>query len=560
MVESKIKRFFNFIKEKTTNISLNMQEIKKDKKVKEFRTIEETEPKIKFNNLLQEEKEKIDNHNNIIEKDKKIEENEKETDFNININEVFEINSNPNPKFKTSPMSNSKEEAIKNLTDSFIIEETSLDYTTKKNQINFILEKKNTHLKYYAVIKLFQNGIFQFEVVSNKKKLSKNLNNFNNFPQMESSSFSGIKFSKKKNYFEVYLNNKVLLNKKDSSEKEINDLLDYKFLGSTIFDEISLRIYFKPFKIEFFNHGSFDLGNDLNSVEMNSSLMNSSLTIINSIYINSNSSFCSIKNKKEYTSIKLIELSIIEIDSVVAFKTRHFQTSNCYGIPERMNKAKLKDGEYRLFNADKAFHKPESCENLYGSIPLIYSQHYEFFSGVLINNPSEGIVEIKTDNELKNEKEIIWLFNSGNTSMYLFSDEKSKIFYKNALITGFPLLPPLFSLGYHHSRYGFEGIDDVVSTLIGFDDNNIPLDVMWLDIEHTNNKKYFTWNKKWDLDKIKSFIQLLKTNNRYLVTIADPHICTSKDDYNLCKKLLENDLMIKNLKNKKFNTNFIGEC
>lgn len=30
----------------------------------------------------------------------------------------------------------------------------------------------------------------------------------------------------------------------------------------------------------------------------------------------------------------------------------------------------------------------------------------------------------------------------------------------------------------------------------GFDEHGIPYDVIWLDIEHTDGKRYFTWDKK----------------------------------------------------------------
>lgn len=29
---------------------------------------------------------------------------------------------------------------------------------------------------------------------------------------------------------------------------------------------------------------------------------------------------------------------------------------------------------------------------------------------------------------------------------------------------------------------------------LGFDERNLPYDVIWLDIEHTDGKKYFTWD------------------------------------------------------------------
>lgn len=57
-------------------------------------------------------------------------------------------------------------------------------------------------------------------------------------------------------------------------------------------------------------------------------------------------------------------------------------------------------------------------------------------------------------------------------------------------------MPPLFSLGYHQCRWNYEDEQDVKEVDAGFDEHDIPYDVMWLDIEHTEDKKYFTWDKK----------------------------------------------------------------
>ena len=37
--------------------------------------------------------------------------------------------------------------------------------------------------------------------------------------------------------------------------------------------------------------------------------------------------------------------------------------------------------------------------------------------------------------------------------------------------------------------------EDVAQVEAGFEKHNIPFDVLWLDIEHTDGKKYFTWDK-----------------------------------------------------------------
>lgn len=57
-------------------------------------------------------------------------------------------------------------------------------------------------------------------------------------------------------------------------------------------------------------------------------------------------------------------------------------------------------------------------------------------------------------------------------------------------------MPPLFSLGYHQCRWNYEDEQDVKAVDAGFDEHDIPYDVMWLDIEHTEGKRYFTWDKK----------------------------------------------------------------
>ena len=37
-------------------------------------------------------------------------------------------------------------------------------------------------------------------------------------------------------------------------------------------------------------------------------------------------------------------------------------------------------------------------------------------------------------------------------------------------------------------------VQDTLSVDEGFDTHDIPYDVIWLDIEHTDGKRYFTWD------------------------------------------------------------------
>ena len=57
-------------------------------------------------------------------------------------------------------------------------------------------------------------------------------------------------------------------------------------------------------------------------------------------------------------------------------------------------------------------------------------------------------------------------------------------------------MPALWSLGYHQCRWNYVSSEDLLSVQERFDEENMPVDVFWLDIEYASDHKYFMWNKK----------------------------------------------------------------
>ncbi len=51
-------------------------------------------------------------------------------------------------------------------------------------------------------------------------------------------------------------------------------------------------------------------------------------------------------------------------------------------------------------------------------------------------------------------------------------------------------MPNMFSIGYHQCRWNYKDEADVIMVNEGFDTHGIPYDVIWLDIEHTDGKRY----------------------------------------------------------------------
>ncbi|ETM00230.1 hypothetical protein L917_03013 [Phytophthora nicotianae] len=214
-----------------------------------------------------------------------------------------------------------------------------------------------------------------------------------------------------------------------------------------------------------------------------------------------------------------------------------------YGIPEHASDFVLKDtiepsdeGEdkrkvvtdpYRLYNLDVFEYELDNPMALYGAIPVLVAPNKENTVGMFWNNPSETFVDIWT-NEEANSKSSHWLSESGVFDLFLLAGPSSAdLFSQYTLLTGRAQLPPLFSLGYHQCRWNYKNEADVARVDAGFDEHLIPYDVLWLDIEHTDGKRYFTWDEH-AFPTPKDMQESVARTGRKMVTIVDPHIKVSQ--------------------------------
>ncbi len=84
-----------------------------------------------------------------------------------------------------------------------------------------------------------------------------------------------------------------------------------------------------------------------------------------------------------------------------------------------------------------------------------------------------------------------WVSESGIIDLFFFlGPEPKDVTRQYAAMTGTTQMPQLFSLGYHQCRWNYKDEADVSSVDENFDAHGIPCDVIWLDIEHTDGKRY----------------------------------------------------------------------
>jgi len=213
-----------------------------------------------------------------------------------------------------------------------------------------------------------------------------------------------------------------------------------------------------------------------------------------------------------------------------------------YGIPQHADTFSLKDttntDPYRLYNLDVFEYELWNPMALYASIPFMIGHSKTSTAGVFVLNAAEGWIDVKKSDtgilgslsnmvsgaEQKKQVETHWMFESGILDMFIMLGPSPKdVSRQYGLLTGNTPLPPEFSIAYHQCRWNYNDQDDVNMVNSKFDEFDIPMDVMWLDIEHTDGKKYFTWDTRKFPDSI-GMVDNLVSKGRKLVTIVDPHI------------------------------------
>ncbi|OCT45684.1 Glucosidase 2 subunit alpha [Cladophialophora carrionii] len=246
-----------------------------------------------------------------------------------------------------------------------------------------------------------------------------------------------------------------------------------------------------------------------------------------------------------------------------------------YGLAEHAGPLSLKetrggegnyDQPYRMFNSDIFEYELDSPMTLYGSIPFMQAHKKDSTVGVFWLNAAETWVDITKSKHDTNpltlgltggivDTHTHWMSESGLLDVFVMLGSTPKDLSKSySELTGYTAMPASFAIAYHQCRWNYVSDEDVKDVDRKFDKFNIPYDVIWLDIEYTNEKAYFTWDPLNFPDPISMEKQLDETE-RKLVVIIDPHI-KNKEGYHVVEELKSKDLAVKN----KDNNIFEGWC
>ena len=238
--------------------------------------------------------------------------------------------------------------------------------------------------------------------------------------------------------------------------------------------------------------------------------------------------------------------------------------SHVFGAAEHAGPLSLKetrggegkyDDPYRLYNSDVFEYEMDSPMTLYGSIPFMQAQKKDSTVGVFWLNTAETWIDITKSTSLANPLSMgvgsqtttttHWISESGLLDVFVFlGPTPQDVIGAYGELTGYSQLPQQFAIAYHQCRWNYVTDEDVKDVDRKFDKHNIPYDVIWLDIEYTDGKKYFTWDPM-TFPKPLDMQEQLDEHERKLVYIIDPHI-KNENNYPVVEELKKQDLATHN--------------
>ncbi|KAF3101696.1 hypothetical protein TWF569_005378 [Orbilia oligospora] len=179
-------------------------------------------------------------------------------------------------------------------------------------------------------------------------------------------------------------------------------------------------------------------------------------------------------------------------------------------------------------------------ENSYSSMPMFIGMHNGKAFGIYLHN-SNALDMIYTKDVMT------YKIVGGIVDFFVFLGESYEDVVKQyQQVTGFPQLPPYWSLGYHQCRWYYtttEKLDEVRQMSMQVD---IPVDVFWLDIDYMIKYRLFTLEE----ERYPSFIDYIEReihkDNHKLVAILDPGVKNNVDDYYPWTRGKELDIFLKN--------------
>ncbi|MFQ9727951.1 MAG: glycoside hydrolase family 31 protein [Clostridium perfringens] len=279
--------------------------------------------------------------------------------------------------------------------------------------------------------------------------------------------------------------------------------------------------------------------------------------------VEEDSNFLVIKGKKVLTfvdkntteiSFRDLEGNIINEDFQPSFKDEKgnvyiSKVNDClayYGLGEKGGDLNKKGCYTENFNTDDPETDDDSI-TYYKTIPFYVALKEEATYGIFFDNSFRSYFDMG----MEMGDRIFFGAIGGQIQYYFIPGENIKEVVKNyTALTGRMEMPPLWSLGYQQCRFSYFSQEEVRELVKTFEEKDIPLDVVYLDIDYMDGFRVMTF-KTPNFDDAAGLISDLKEKGIRTITIIDPGVKVD-EEYDVFKRGKEGNHFTKKLDGEMF--------
>lgn len=194
-----------------------------------------------------------------------------------------------------------------------------------------------------------------------------------------------------------------------------------------------------------------------------------------------------------------------------------------YGLGEAPRGINKRGWIYQSYCSDDPFHT-ETKQSLYAAHNFLIFRRY----GIFIDFPAR----IRWDIGYTKADAAEITIDGTDFDIYIIEQDKPvEIVREFREIIGQSYIPPFWAFGYQQCRWSYHNAEAVENVIKGYDEANIPLDCVYLDIDYMERYKDFTINKE-AFPNFEDFVADKKARNIHLIPIIDAGV-KKEDGYDV---------------------------
>ena len=206
-----------------------------------------------------------------------------------------------------------------------------------------------------------------------------------------------------------------------------------------------------------------------------------------------------------------------------------------YGLGEAPRGINKRGWVYQSYCSDDPFHT-ETKQSLYAAHNFLIFQNY----GIFIDFPAR----IRWDIGYTNTDTAEITIEGADFDIYIIEQDKPlDIVREFRGLIGQSYIPPFWAFGYQQCRWSYHNAEAVENVIKSYDDAEIPLDCVYLDIDYMERYKDFTVNRE-AFPNFEEFVADKKARNIHLIPIIDAGV-KKEDGYDVYEEGSKNGYFCK---------------